>query len=274
MVEPRRDLTEGAMVTSVHPLFGIDHYVEEHISFAAQSGKVHCFNQRPHSGTDLIGNVRNLARPQRAIEPRRFDYSADDSGPRGEGAMGTGRPRLPLGVPVLHQRPASGQDFGAHGEKNGDGERASEGFIFGALLRQVELDGQGAPALVWGKRQAIRYNEDCDVVRAFDRFIGSAKALLSRGRTYKRFKRRAATAVSRMIDAGVPLPKIAKMVGWSPSTIVRLAARCGHFSLEELRSAVETIRKGEIEVESPVNSPVNSPVSTEQLGSKKSNLLQ
>ena len=32
------------------------------------------------------------------------------------------------------------------------------------------------------------------------------------------------TAISRMIDGGVPLPKIAKIVGWSPSTMVKMAA--------------------------------------------------
>jgi integrase len=49
------------------------------------------------------------------------------------------------------------------------------------------------------------------------------------------------TAVSRMLDAGVPMAKVAKIVGWSPSTMVRMAARYGHFNLEDLRSAVETI---------------------------------
>jgi integrase len=49
------------------------------------------------------------------------------------------------------------------------------------------------------------------------------------------------TAVSRMLDAGVPMAKVAKIVGWSPSTMVRMAARYGHFNLEELRGAVETI---------------------------------
>jgi integrase len=64
------------------------------------------------------------------------------------------------------------------------------------------------------------------------------------------------TAVSRMIDAGVPLAKIAKIVGWSPATMVRMSARYGHFALEELRSAVATISRGQISPESPVNSPV------------------
>ena len=49
------------------------------------------------------------------------------------------------------------------------------------------------------------------------------------------------TAVSRMIAARVPLPLIAKIVGWSAGTLARMASRYGHFALEELRGAVEAI---------------------------------
>jgi integrase len=52
------------------------------------------------------------------------------------------------------------------------------------------------------------------------------------------------TAVSRMLNAGVPLAKVAKIVGWSGSTMVLMAKRYGHFSLNELRSAVEVIGSG------------------------------
>ena len=65
------------------------------------------------------------------------------------------------------------------------------------------------------------------------------------------------TAISRMIDAGVPLPKVAKIVGWAPSTMVRMAARYGHFNLESLRDAVATINRGEFRKESPVFPPVS-----------------
>lgn len=47
------------------------------------------------------------------------------------------------------------------------------------------------------------------------------------------------TAVSRMLNAGVPLAKVAKIVGWSASTMALMASRYGHFSLNELRDAVE-----------------------------------
>jgi hypothetical protein len=49
------------------------------------------------------------------------------------------------------------------------------------------------------------------------------------------------SAVSRMIAARVPIPMIAKIVGWSPSAMAKMAARYGHFGIEERRSAVESI---------------------------------
>ena len=51
------------------------------------------------------------------------------------------------------------------------------------------------------------------------------------------------TAVSRMLEAKVPLAIVAKIVGWAPSTMVQMAARYGHFTLDELRGAVETINR-------------------------------
>jgi integrase len=65
------------------------------------------------------------------------------------------------------------------------------------------------------------------------------------------------TAVSRMLNAGVPLAKVAKIVGWSASTMVLMAKRYGHFSLNELRDAVESISNGRIEAASLVKSPLS-----------------
>jgi integrase len=75
------------------------------------------------------------------------------------------------------------------------------------------------------------------------------------------------TAVSRMLNAGIPIAKVAKIAGWSPATMVRMAARYGHFSLDELRGAVESISGGKIEA----GSPVFSPVSDERTGETRPN---
>ena len=79
------------------------------------------------------------------------------------------------------------------------------------------------------------------------------------------------TAVSRMLDAGVPIAKVAKIVGWSPATMVRMAARYGHFALEELRSAVDSISRIKIQPEIQQGSPVFSPVSETVATSTRAN---
>jgi integrase len=61
------------------------------------------------------------------------------------------------------------------------------------------------------------------------------------GLTSVRFHDLRHTAVSRMIAARVPLPIIAKIVGWTAGTMAKMAARYGHFGIEELRGAVEAI---------------------------------
>jgi integrase len=64
---------------------------------------------------------------------------------------------------------------------------------------------------------------------------------LSAGLMGVRFHDLRHSAVSRMITARVPLPIIAKIVGWTPGTMAKMAARYGHFGIEELRGAVEAI---------------------------------
>ena len=83
-----------------------------------------------------------------------------------------------------------------------------------------------------------------------------------------RFRDLRHTAVSRMLDAGVPIAKVAKIVGWSPATMVRMAARYGHFTLEELRSAVESISRAEIQEGSPVIPPVSKITQRDLIGSE------
>ena len=57
------------------------------------------------------------------------------------------------------------------------------------------------------------------------------------------------SAVSRMIAARVPLPIIAKIVGWTAGTMAKMAARYGHFGIDELREAVEAISQTTAEIE-------------------------
>ena len=61
------------------------------------------------------------------------------------------------------------------------------------------------------------------------------------------------TAITHMIENDVPLPVIAQLVGWSPSTTVQMAIRYGHFSMKTLTVAVEKI--GAKEESRPISRP-------------------
>jgi integrase len=115
---------------------------------------------------------------------------------------------------------------------------------------------------------AERYGASGDVFEATAYATDPTKPVASIKEAWEGAKKRAGvkcrfhdlkhTAVSRMLDAGVPIAKIAKIVGWSPATMVRMSARYGHFGLEDLRGAVETISRpveSRIDQESPVNPP-------------------
>jgi hypothetical protein len=60
-----------------------------------------------------------------------------------------------------------------------------------------------------------------------------------------------------MLNVGTPIAKVAKIVGRSASTMVIMAKRYGHFSLNDLRGAVESISGAGIEAGSLVISPVS-----------------
>lgn len=54
------------------------------------------------------------------------------------------------------------------------------------------------------------------------------------------------TSVSRMLDGGAPMAKVAKMVGWSASTTVNMVRRYGHFSLDQMREVAEMMSAGPV----------------------------
>jgi integrase len=77
------------------------------------------------------------------------------------------------------------------------------------------------------------------------------------------------TAVTRMINAGVPLPRIARIVGWAAGTLVMMARRYGHFRLEELRADVEAISRNSEAIEAGY--PHFSPHLASQNSSQRAN---
>lgn len=67
------------------------------------------------------------------------------------------------------------------------------------------------------------------------------------------------TAVTRLLEAGIPYPVVASMMGWSAATAIRMAKRYGHIGSHALREAADVLGKAEI----PVGSLKKSPKSAE-----------
>jgi hypothetical protein len=44
-----------------------------------------------------------------------------------------------------------------------------------------------------------------------------------------------------MVEAGVPLTVVAKIVGWSASTLAKMVLRYSHFQVDTLRESMEKI---------------------------------
>ena len=54
------------------------------------------------------------------------------------------------------------------------------------------------------------------------------------------------TAVTRLLEAGIPYPVVASMIGWSAATAIRMAKRNGHIGSQALREAADVLGRFEI----------------------------
>jgi integrase len=87
-----------------------------------------------------------------------------------------------------------------------------------------------------------------DLKEAFDRAKLRAAQILKNDPTCTqpltcRFHDLRHTAITRMVGSGIPLLKIAAIVGWSKSTTVLMASRYSHFTTDDLREGVDSISK-------------------------------
>jgi len=63
------------------------------------------------------------------------------------------------------------------------------------------------------------------------------------------------TAVTRLLEAGIPYPVVASMMGWSAATAIRMAKRYGHIGSHALRGAADVLGRFEIPQGYPKKSP-------------------
>lgn len=68
------------------------------------------------------------------------------------------------------------------------------------------------------------------------------------------------SAVTRLLEGGIPYPVVASMMGWSAATAIRMSKRYGHIGSQALRAAADVL--GGIEI--PTESLKKSPKSQEQ----------
>lgn len=67
------------------------------------------------------------------------------------------------------------------------------------------------------------------------------------------------TAVTRLLEAGIPYPVVASIMGWSAATAIRMSKRYGHIGNQALRAAADVLGG----VETPALSLKKSPKSPE-----------
>ena len=63
------------------------------------------------------------------------------------------------------------------------------------------------------------------------------------------------TAVTRLLEAGVPYPVVASMMGWSAATAIRMAKRYGHIGSHALQHAANVLGRTKISLGSLKKSP-------------------
>jgi hypothetical protein len=61
--------------------------------------------------------------------------------------------------------------------------------------------------------------------------------------------------VTRLLEAGIPYPVVASMMGWSAATAIRMAKRYGHIGSKALRDAADVLGAVRISTQSLKKSP-------------------
>jgi integrase len=82
---------------------------------------------------------------------------------------------------------------------------------------------------------------DTDPLKPIGRWKEAWEAAKKRACVQCRFHDLRHTGCTRMLEAGVPFPVLAMLMGWSAATTVRMAKRYGHIGHAALRKAVESI---------------------------------
>jgi integrase len=108
-------------------------------------------------------------------------------------------------------------------------ERKLNHFVFPA--ERYGASGDGVPVIY-----------DIDPTRPIGRWKEAWKSAKTRSGVSCRFHDLRHTGCTRMLEAGIPFSVVATIMGWSPSTTVRMSRRYGHIGQGAQRSAVNALR--------------------------------
>ena len=113
-------------------------------------------------------------------------------------------------------------------------DREPQHYVF-----PFEMSGGGGKRNVFGFVAACAY--ETDPARPIGSWKKSWAAACKRAGIKARFHDTRHTAVTRMLEAGHGLERVARIVGWCPSTTTEMSRRYGHLSQSSLRPATDTL---------------------------------
>jgi integrase len=94
---------------------------------------------------------------------------------------------------------------------------------------------------------------DCDPTKPIGRWKEAWESAKLRAGVSCRFHDLRHTGCTRMLEAGVPFSVVATIMGWSPSTTVRMSRRYGHIGQAAQRQAVNALNQAILEVDGAQN---------------------
>jgi integrase len=170
-----------------------------------------------------FGTIRTLQWKRVSFDQRCLTWGKDKT-PAGSGRT------VPLNSAALAAMKRRATDFP---------DRKPTDYVFPAKDFKVEEAGISKVKMFWNPEKPVG-----EVKEAWEGAKERAGKALGGDKTPPlvcRFHDLRHTAVSRMVEAGVPLTIVAKIVGWSASTLAKMVLRYSHFQVDTLRDSMEKI---------------------------------
>ena len=96
-----------------------------------------------------------------------------------------------------------------------------------------------------GEEESFGFRASCpyetDPARPIGRWKEAWEAAKVRAKVQCRFHDLRHTACTRMLEAGAPFSVVAKIMGWSPATALRMVQRYGHIGQAAQREAIQAL---------------------------------